>query len=264
MPHRRFCQGLAAGFLKPGLIFLAVFCLLGFLRAEEIWIGLQGGLNLPNMRGGTTELSRGYTSRQAPFLGLALDYILSPSFSICTEINYSSQGGQRNGMQPIFSDQVQGMPIPPSFALYADFRNETIIDYLEIPLLAELRTGQRIQFFVNGGPYAGYRVRAKTITKGQSTLYIDPSGIPLILPGQVAPLPPLSFDAETDISEEINRLNLGLCGSIGAKIPFGPGLAALSARFNLGLSNIQSHPEVTGKNHTGAFIIAVSYFYRLK
>jgi hypothetical protein len=248
---------------------IAAFALLPFLlftpsEGNEIWLGLQGGLSLPNMRGGTTELSRGYSSRQAPFFGLTMDYVLSPSFSIRAEIDYSSQGGVRNGMQPILADQTQGLPIPTGLTLYANFDNETIIDYLEVPLMAEFKTGRRIQFFAGAGPYAGYRVRAKTITSGRSTLYIDSSGIPLVLPGQTSPLPPMSFNSETDVSEEINRLNLGLCGSIGAKIPFGPGLVVPCVRFNLGLSNIQSHPEITGKNHTGAFIIAVGYLYRLK
>lgn len=262
-------NGLSFGGSLSGLKPLAAGALLLCLCAapsggNELWVGVHGGLSLPNMRGGTTELSRGYTSRQAPFFGLTTEFVLSPSFSLCAEINYSSQGGQRNGMQPISIDQAQGLPIPPDFALYADFENETIIDYVEIPLLAQFRTGQNIQFFVSAGPYAGYRVRAKTITGGKSTLYIDSSGIPLILPGQTAPLPPMSFDAETDVSEEINRLNLGLCGTVGARIPLGPGLVVPSIRFNLGLSNIQSHPEITGRNRTGDLIIAVGYLYRLK
>lgn len=259
-----FSRGPASVLRGIAACALLLFLLYTSSEGKEIWLGLQGGLSLPNMRGGTTELSKDYTSRQAPFIGLAADFVLSTSFAICTEINYSSQGGVRNGMQPISADQPQGLPIPAELTLYADFDNETIIDYLEVPLLAEFRTGRRIQFFANAGPYAGYRVRAKTITKGTSTLYIDSSGIPLVLPGQTAPLPPMSFDVETDVSEEINRLNLGLCGSVGAKVPFGPGLAVLSVRFNLGLSNIQSHPEITGKNRTGAFMIAVGYLYRLK
>ncbi len=248
--NRRFCT--------------SVLLLIAPSGGKEIWLGLQGGLSLPNIQGGTTELTRGYTSRQAPFIGLAVDFVLSPSYSIRAEMNYSSQSGQRKGMQPISPDQVQGLPFPLEFTLYADFDNETIIDYLEVPLLAEFRTGRKVQFFANAGPYAGYRVRAKTITAGKSSLYIDSSGTPLVFPGQPGPLPPMSFDAETNVSDEINRLNLGLCGSLGVKIPLGPGLVVPSVRFNLGLSNIQSHPEITGKNRTGAFIIAVGYLYRLK
>jgi hypothetical protein len=260
--HRLFSKGFASGLQKTAVFLFLVLLLFSFSEANEIWLGLQGGLSLPNFSGGTTELSKGYTSRRAPFIGLAVGFVLSPSFAIRTEINYSSQGGQRNGMQPLAPDQAQGLPIPPELTLYANFDNETIIDYLEIPLMAEFSSGRRVKFFANAGPYVGYRVRAKTVTSGMSTLYIDSSGNPLIIYGQA--LPPVSFDAETDVSGEINRLNLGLCASLGAKIPFGPGLFALSARFSLGLSNIQSHPEITGRNRTGAFIVGVSYFCRLK
>ncbi|MBC7362046.1 MAG: PorT family protein [Candidatus Aminicenantes bacterium] len=244
---------------KIGLFILLALFLVNLTLAGELWLGLQGGLSLPNIKGGTTELSQGYTSRKAPFFGLAFDYALSPSFSLRTEINYSSQGGQRNGIQPISPDQAAGLPLPPGTTIYANFNNETILDYLEVPLIAELVIGEEIKYFVNGGAYAGYRVRAKTITSGTSLLYLDPSG--------TMPLDPnlqVSFDAETDVSQEINRWNFGLCGSIGVKVPFGTGLVVLSGRFNYGLSNIQSHPEITGKNHTGALIISLSYFYRLK
>jgi len=227
--------------------------------ARELWVGFHGGLSLPNIKGGTNELSQGYTSRKAPFLGLVFDWVISPSLALRTEINYSSQGGQRNGMQPISPDQVSGLPIPPGVTLYADFNNETIIDYLEIPLMAELVTGQKTRIFVNAGPYAGYRVRAKTVTSGTSLLYLDSSGTMPFDPDLQIP-----FDAKTDVSEEINRLNFGFCGSVGIKVPIGTGLVVLSGRFNYGLSNIQSHPEITGENRTGALIVSLGYFYRLK
>jgi hypothetical protein len=241
------------------LFIILVLFLFNFASAQELWIGLQGGLSLPNIKGGTTELSQGYTSRKAPFLGLAFDYVISPSFSLRTEINYSSQGGQRNGLQPIFPDQVSGLPVPPGVTLYADFNNETILDYLEVPLLAELVFGEKTKYFVNAGSYVGYRVRAETITSGTSLIYLDSSGTTPLDPNL-----PIPFDAETNVSQEINRLNFGLCGSVGIKVPFGTGLVVLSGRFNYGLSNIQSHPETTGKNHTGALIIVLSYFYRFK
>jgi hypothetical protein len=240
------------------LITLTLF-LFSLVSARELWVGLQGGLSLPNIHGGSNPLSQGYSSRRAPFLGIGLDYSLSSSISLRTELNYSSQGGQRNGMQPISPDQVSGLSLPPGVTLYADFNNETILDYLELPLMLELNTRGRTKFFVNAGSYAGYRVRAKTVTGGTSLLYLDPSGTMPLDPDLQVP-----FDAETDVSQEINRLNFGLCGSVGVRVPFGNGLVVASTRFDYGLSNIQSHPEITGKNRTGALIISLGYFYRLK
>ncbi|MGB9893191.1 MAG: hypothetical protein ACPLRA_02170, partial [Candidatus Saccharicenans sp.] len=105
---------------------------------------------------------------------------------------------------------------------------------------------------------AGYRVRAKTVTSGTSLIYLDANGTIPLDPNLQVP-----FDSETNVSQEINRWNYGLCGSFGVKIPFARGLVVLSGRFNYGLSNIQAHPEITGKNRTGALILSLSYFVKL-
>lgn len=254
-----------AGFFSPGtllkkfllLVLVLIICSAVSL-AGDTWFGLHGGLSLPSLSGGTNELSRGYTSRQAPFFGLGLDLSLGSSLSLKSELNYSSQGGQRNGLQPLAPDQLVGLPVPPGLVLYADFNNETILDYLEIPLMLELVSGSRLKVFLNGGVYVGYRVRAKTVTSGTSLIYLDPSGSVPIDPNLQVP-----FDAETDVSQEINRWNYGLCGGLGIKIPVAPGLLVIGGRFNYGLANIQSHPEITGKNRSGGLLITAGYKFRL-
>jgi hypothetical protein len=84
--------------------------------SAEIRIGVQGGLSMPNFRGNTPQ-SEGYVSRRAPFFGLTANFGVSPHFSICAELNYSSQGGKRNGLQPLTSDQMSGLPLPPGTTL---------------------------------------------------------------------------------------------------------------------------------------------------
>ncbi|MGQ9800766.1 MAG: porin family protein [Candidatus Saccharicenans sp.] len=245
--------------IKPSfLVILAILLCFNLLAAGEVWLNPHGGLSLPNLKGGTNELSQGYTSRKAPFFGLGLEFRLSPSAFLKTGLSYSSQGGQRNGLQPLAPDQISGLPVPPGVTLYADFQNETILDYLEVPVMIELVTGQSTQFFVEAGLYAGYRVRAKTVTEGTSLIYLDPDGsIPIDSNLQVP------FDAETDVSQEINRWNYGLCGGLGVKVPLGSGQVLLGGRFNYGLANIQSHPEITGKNRSGGLIITLGYLFRL-
>jgi len=49
---------------------------------------------------------------------------------------------------------------------------------------------------------------------------------------------------------------------VGVKFPLGSGLAVAGVRFNYGLTNIQSRPEINGRNRTGALIITLGY-YRL-
>jgi len=229
--------------------------------SNQFRIEIHGGLSIPNIRGGNTIQSQGYTSRLGPFFGISGECMLTNRFSLCGEVNYVSQGGKRNGMQPITPDQVGGLPLPPDLTLYANFHNETIIDYVEIPLMAKFNWGRTWRVFAGAGPYIGFRVRAKTVTSGMSSLYLDSSGTPLIIPPANEPLPPVSFDATTDVKSEIHPINVGISGGVGLEAPFGPGDIVLSARFSVGLTNIQKNPEVNGKNNTGAAIVFVGYVY---
>jgi Outer membrane protein beta-barrel domain len=231
--------------------------------AGQVRLGLHGGLSVPNIRGGDNEFSQGYTSRLGPYFGVFGEYELRPHFWLQAGLSYASQGGKRDGMQPIIID-VPGLVLPPDLVLYADFHNEAILDYLEVPLLAVLTWGQKPRFFVNAGPYIGFLVRAKTVTSGMSTIYIDDSGTPLLVPPDFQPLPPVSFDATTDTKGDINELNAGIAGGIGLAVPAGPGEIVLGVRFSLGLTNIQTDVETYGHNRTGAIEVLVGYTYLLK
>lgn len=238
------------------LMTLAICSTVGL--AGETWFELHGGLSLPSLSGGTNELSRGYTSRRAPFFGLGLDLGLGSVLSLKAELNYSSQGGQRNGLQPLAPDQLAGLPVPPGVMLYANFNNETILDYLELSLMLEMVSGSRLKFFLDGGAYVGYRVRATTITSGTSLIYLDPFGSIPLDPNLQVP-----FEAKTDVSQEINRWNYGLCGGLGIRVPMASGLVVFGVRFNYGLANIQSHAEITGRNRSGGLLVTAGYKFRL-
>lgn len=239
-------------FLKSVVAFIIILLSASLIYAGEVWFGVQGGLSLPNLKGGDNPLSQGYTSRKAPFWGVTLIRPLSGQVSLRAELNYSSQGGKRDGLQPIDASQVP-LPLPPELTLYANFHNETILDYVEVPLMLQIKTGDRPGLFFAFGGYAGYRVRAKTETSGSSLIYLDPAGTQPVSPE------PVSFDATTDVSSEINRRNFGLCGAAGLELVMGGGKILLGARFNYGLSNIQAHPEITGRNRTGGFMIVLGY-----
>jgi Outer membrane protein beta-barrel domain len=223
--------------------------------ANDTRIGLHGGLSIPSIRGGNNEQSEGYSSRLGPYFGVFADYVMGQHFSLRGEINYASQGGKRDGMQPISADQLSGVPIPEGMTVYANFNNETILDYVEIPVMAMMSWGHGTRFFVDAGPYVGFLVRAKTVTSGSSLLYSDASGtLPIF--GEIQ-----SFDASTDIKGDINSTNAGIAGGIGIETPFGPGGVCFSVNFSMGLSNIQRDTEANGRNRTGAVAVTIGYFY---
>jgi hypothetical protein len=230
---------------------------------HSLTIAEKGGISIPNIKG-NTEQSKGFTSRQGAYFGLLLNRKISNYFSLQAEVNYSPQGGQRNKMQPVPADQLSGITLPPGTQLYADFRNKTILNYIEIPVLGQLNLQQSnaFHYHINLGPYIAYLVKAQTITAGNSAIYQDPEGrMPLTLQDGTA-LPPVSFDNKTNIKNEIKKLNAGLVGGAGINYAFGSSKLFLEGRFTLGLTNIQTNTEENGKNHTGSVIVAIGYAYR--
>jgi Outer membrane protein beta-barrel domain len=233
------------------------------INYSQVLIGLQGGLSIPSIGGGTNELSEGYTSRRAPNFGIFMDIPLNRNFSIQTAINYNGQGGQRNGLQPITNTSLP--PNPNGQYYYADFNNVSILNYLEIPVLLKYTWGgDKLKFQGNFGPYFGFLLNAKEETSGTSLIYTDKNGTPLMVPvppdyQQYVQAPPQSFDATTNIFDSIHNFNFGAAGGIGIIFPFGQVQQLnLDIRFTYGFTNIQVYPE-DGKNHTGSLVISLGY-----
>ena len=239
------------------LACLGLIVLLGFgnVFGDEISIGLQGGLSIPNIRGSATDkFSQGFTSREGPFFGIFTDIGLSRHFSLVVELNYTSQGGKKNGMQ-LITNVPSGLPTDMDY--YADFKNETILDYVELPVLGRLIFGEKIRFFINAGPYAGYLVRAKAETSGSSLIFLDQAGTMPIFPSAV------SFDASTDVMDSLKKWNFGLLGGVGVIFAAGPGNLILEAHFQLGLSDIQKDVTTSGKSQTGAVVVSLGYEFSI-
>ena len=85
--------------------------------------------------------------------------------------------------------------------------------------------------------------------------------MPLVNPITGEPLPAVSFDADTDIKGDIKSTNAGLTGGAGVAVRLGPGDLALDARFEVGLTNIQTNTAVNGENQTGAVVVLLGYSF---
>ena len=221
--------------------------------AGPVRFGVHAGISIPNIRGNEEDIfSRGFKSRQGPFFGVFAEFPLAPRFSLVTELNYTSQGGKRDGLQ-LITEAPPGLPLPPDTMVYADFRNETILDYLELPVMVRVELGSQLRFFLNAGGYGGYLVRAKALTSGSSLVYLDEAGtMPIIAE-------PVSFDAETDVMDSLKRWNAGVLGGGGLKLGLGPGDLVLEGHFQYGLVTIQKDVATSGNSKTGAVIISLGY-----
>ena len=243
------------------LMLMLISILTSMTSIAQVRFGIQGGLSVPNLSGGNNEISQGYTSRLAPNFGITAEIAVTKKFSIEPQVNFDGQGGQRNGLQPITSTNLP--PLPSGGYYYANFKSTSILNYIEVPVLAKYKFGfARLGLHVNAGPFVGILLNATDKTSGTSSIYIDKNGTPLVMPdgnGGYVPLPPQSFDASNDVTSSLHAWNIGVAGGVGVILPVSPRAnLSLDVRGLYGLINVQKYAE-DGTNHTGNLIFSIGY-----
>lgn len=254
--------------MKPFIISLlgCIFsCLPGIIFSQSIALGVNGGVSIPHLRSsGDNEISKDYASRLAANFGVFADFGITEKFSVKTDIQYSGQGGKRQGMQPVTNiPAALAQQIPPGMMLYANFNNQSVLNYLDIPVMTKYSWGNKLKYYLNAGPYCGILLSARQKTDGNSQLFFDKGGTqPLSIQGQ--PLPAQSFNANTDIKKDINPVNFGITGGVGLGYALGAsGEIDLDVRAAYGLTTIQKDTQTNGKSHTGDLFLTLGYAYVL-
>jgi hypothetical protein len=225
--------------------------------AEDVWVGLRAGLNVPWLTGGGNEVSRDYQSILAASAGAMAEYALTDHVSLLVELNYTGQGGERKGMQPI-TRALPGMPpLPPGQYYYGNFKNRSVLHYLEVPLMAKYHWDVADQWrcFVEFGPYVGYLLKAEQETSGSSQLYgpdrnpVTPYAVP--------------FDANTDVRGDLNKWNVGLTAGVGTAYLINPrNQIFLDLRAEYGLTSLQKDTDTNGRSNTGCAAVLLGYMFK--
>jgi len=248
-------------------VSLSLFAFLLFTGAYSLVnaqtsLGILVGPSVPNLSGGSNEISQDYVSRLALHFGVTLERDLGGRFSIQPGIIFDQQGGQRNGLQPIPSTTS-----PSGGYDYADFNNASILNYVEVPVLLRYKFGGSQSWYqVNAGPYFGYLLSASQKTSGTSLVYVDKNLTPLTIPvppdyKQTVQAPPQSFDATTDVTDSIHRINAGIQGGVSIDLPLSEAQTlSLEVHGLYGLTNIQRY-AVDGTNHTGNLLVSLGYSF---
>lgn len=227
------------------------------------YLGVKGGISIPNLgSGGGNPVSSGYSSILGPYFGVFAERGITHHFSIQVELNYSAQGGKKNGEQaiptaPFAAYFPPGTPLPEYF--YANYDSKAQLNYLELPILAKynLPLGGRWKFVADLGPYIGYLLHAKNVTADSSLIYQDQAETTPVLPTKE------DFSGNEDITSDIHRFNFGIQGGVGLEFRAGHGYLYLHAGGNYGLLNIQKY-AADGKNNTGAATVVVGYALKLR
>jgi hypothetical protein len=167
-------------------------------------------------------------------------------------------------------------PVNDLNPLYADFTNISDLNYIEIPIMGKLGWGETWRFYVEAGPYIGFLLSSTQTTSGTSLITLDAAGQdPLIVanpnynPSDPStgplwvPVPPQSFDAETDTKDELNTLNYGFHAGSGLIRKINDKHEVfLGFRGSWGGKSLQKD-KVFGESHVGGLIFSFGYMYTL-
>ena len=246
------------------LSFLILVSLNSGAFAQSFSIGARGGMSIPNLTDGSqgNPLSTGYSSRLGADFAVFGNFRFSKLFSLQPMIEYSQQGGKKNGFQAFTTPEQLAAQFPPNQAppyVYADYNSTAKMNYLLVPVLAKfgwnLGMQSPLRLYVDVGPFGGYLLSAHQITSGSSIIYADP--------GKQNPLgsQAMSFDNKQNIRDQLHNFNFGVSGNIGLSYSFDSGSIFIEGGGNYGFINIQKYKK-DGTNHTGAGTVTVGYAYR--
>jgi len=233
-------------------------------------VGIRGGLSIPNLTGGGSSsenpLNTGYSSRLGADVAIDAEFRISKLFSIQPALEYSSQGGKKNGMQAFPTPSSYApyfQPYPAPTYLYANFNNSSKLNYLMLPVLAkfgwDFSKSSPLRFYLDAGPFFGLLLSAKQTTSGSSDVYtLNPST------GAYQQISPSAepFNATTDIKDDLHTFNFGIEGNVGFAYKLHNGAIFIEGGGNYGFLNIQKG-TANGKNETGAGTVAIGYSFSL-
>jgi hypothetical protein len=247
-------------------------CLLFFLFGLEVcsaqsWdIGIKGGISIPNLTSGgsvNNPLNTGYKSILGADGAVFAQYGVTKVFSLELSVEYSKQGGQKNGNQALPTPEEVSSQYPPGSAppyLWATFDGKANLDYLLIPVLGKftfkLASKSPLKWYVDAGPFVGFILSAKTVTSGTSNVYLDQGQTQPLLPG------PIPLDATTDIKSQLHSANFGIEGNLGLAYCMDRYSIFVEGGGNYGFVPIQKDAS-NGQNHTGAAVARIGFSYSL-
>jgi hypothetical protein len=251
--------------MKKSILCLLVLGMLFYFNAsaQNITIGVRGGISIPNLTAGGSQqnpLNTGYSSRQGLDAGIFAEFKFSDLFSLQPMLEYSSQGGKKDGLQAFPTPaqiaagyQAQNQT-PPTY-LYANYKSEAKLNYLMLPVLAKFGYNfhqSPFRIYIDAGPFLGLLVSAHQITSGSSEFYADPSG------QQQLPYGEQSFNSNDDIKSQLNKVNFGVEGNLGLAYKIKRSSIFIEGGGNYGFLNIQKG-TANGKNNTGAAAADIGY-----
>ncbi len=243
---------------------LSYFLLLFYTEnccAQNFQLGFKGGLSLPNLTSsGGSEVSMGYKTISGPDFALVSDYNLSEKFSLETSLEWSTQGGQKSGLQTIPASPELAQYFPPGSDaqyLYANFTSTVRLQYLMLPVLLKYNMALGVsghwKLYMDGGIFGGLLMSAKASASGSSKVYFDKNETQQV--GHVT----IQFDSTGDIKNQLHKGNFGIEGNLGLLYQFSSLSVFAEGGGNYGFIDLQKESQ-NGINHIGALVFRIGIF----
>ena len=203
------------------LIFISF---LGFGQSNKLEVQLEGGPSLITVYGGfypdVKPIIKGFSG------GLYLNYHINKRFSIKSGISYERKGFGDSFYATLANGQAFGV-----------LESSRTFDYLILPLLIRTNFGNKIRYFLNGGPYIGY------LTSQQSEINLPNS-------------PTITGVKFTD-----RKFDLGISTGLGSSFPLNELFSiSVEARNNLAIISLVNGATIN-TNSTN-FIFGITYFIK--
>jgi hypothetical protein len=212
-----------------GLLILITRSIYG--QTNKFDIGIEGSPSLIFLRGNETlnnlhKPTIGFSS------GLFFQYNLKKVISFRTNVTFERKGSVLTLPTSLNNGNPTG-----KLTTHINF------NYLTFPILVRATFGNKIQYFVNAGPYFGYLIKQTSVSRGDNT-------------------PKRTYDN----TSQDKLFDTGVSAGIGLYFPFLTKFAAsFEIRNNLGLYNVSAVPITNnGTVKTNSTNLIFSFTYKLR
>ena len=177
-----------------------------YAQQKIFTFGAEGGISIASLSYDNKTIDDFYKSRTGYAAGVALQYNFPKIFSLRSGAMFEMKG---TSSDITFTD-MNGSVIGNGELKYN-------LGYLTVPLLLRATFGNKINFFLDGGPYWASLLSAK--------LAVDPA--------------PQNINPETDVKYQFESSEFGVSGGIGASAIFNEIIVlSVEVRNNSGITDI--------------------------
>ena len=210
-------------------IILTAFTISAGAQSYRMNVGTEGGVSLAGLRGNAL-ITDGSRLRLGFSGGVFAQYNFPRHFALRTGCYFERKG---SAFELTFTD-INGTPI-------ATINGKENFDYLTVPLLFRYSFGEKINCFVNAGPYIGFLLKQTEYTEAFQNV-----------PESTIDRTANFVDTETGVS-----FGAGVNYPVNEKYMF-----SFEVRNNLGLTNVSALPILGGdviKTNALNFLFGIHY-----